>query len=270
MFGIANTLLIDAVLIAKDADGYRRGYVAQVPVRPVVIDRGIVVAFQEVFVDRVKHLQHHLLKAREIVGFPTFEGAHDFGGIGKFITVNAGGEIDVRGAAELLQSRRPGVENLDRFLRIRPFAGDSPPQGAGVGRGNVVKQECIVFRFRVHPVSSSHHLPHGTRLVTKRGVPVRGQSFPAAFPRFPAFVSSHPFEIFFVVQQAGVNESAALFRCIFGNQTVGLSRFNRTRFRRRSGGNPCRKRCGSGCSVSGHGICAGFLHRCFGPQAQVG
>ncbi len=201
-FEVVHRLVDLGLVVAEDADGEDGGHVAEIPVGPVILDVRVVVVEQELVVERVEHGDHHVLELVEIGGGPAGVAAHDLGGVGHLVTVEAGGEETVGVAGDGGEGGAPGVEDLDGFVGVGGVAGDLPAEGVLVGGGGVVvEQGAVVGRGAAIDDGDGARAPGALRVGA-------GDEFvPAAFPRLGVGgdLLGHAGEVRVGVKHAGVD-----------------------------------------------------------------
>ena len=135
----ADALVVHMHVVAQNTDGHHTEGVTEAPVAPVVTgtfaDVGIaevgpcvVTAAQEVDGGVIPHLHHPLLEFFEIFPGPSVVVAHQLGGVGELVAVEACGQRDVGVAGDGLRHVTPVHQRLHGPVGIGSVAADLPTQ----------------------------------------------------------------------------------------------------------------------------------------------
>ena len=143
-------------IVTEDAEGHDAEGVAEPPVGPVVartltemgiapVEPRVVAAAQEVDGRVVEDAYHPLLELLEVGTTPALVVAHEFGGIGPFIAIDAGGERDVGVASQSLARTCPLHHDAHGSLGILARTSYFPAEGILVGHGCAARTVHVVL-----------------------------------------------------------------------------------------------------------------------------
>ena len=202
-------LVVDEDIVAQDTDAHRTQHVAQAPIRPIMVVLCPVASLQETDYPVVPHFQHPFFESSEVRGIPSRIAAHQFGCIGKLVTIQPVCQTGIRVSAHLLAGLGPSIKDLDGLVRIRLIAGYVPDQRTLVSRGGIPVSQLVIVRvgFPNRPASAydfldRSSLPVQTDMRASQQFPVSGS------PRLLAgfYLGFCPVQIGLRMQHAGMDE----------------------------------------------------------------
>ena len=180
-----HALVVHVYVVAQYAYAHHAQRVAQSPVAPVVsgalsevavagIEPSVVAAAQEIDGWIIPHTYHIAAERLEVFAAPALIVAHQFGGVGQFVAVNAGGERQVGVAAHILVALRPCHKYAHCGIGVGRRAADFPAQSVLIGHGRAASHVHIVLAA----AASAHDSLHWPSLCVGTAVFVGAQYFP--------------------------------------------------------------------------------------------